>query len=297
MHLLNVTERSSFSPIGSCYESAARPRQLPASRLKSRARRSPLSKTVQANMKTIITFDVDGTLIRAVGKDSNRLHKAAFAYAWQKVFNLKADIDEVQHHGLTDGLILVKMMEHHGTPKQEAMDRLDDMRGAMIEYFEEYKSETGRGLVLLPGILQLLKALQARSDVVFGLVTGNLEPIGWGKMEALGILDLFSRPLFGGFGSDFCSGDTVHTWKDRGELVRIARDRALKNNDVGELKASYHVGDTPMDVQAAEAGGAHAIGVLTGIFDEQALLAPGVKATILKDMEDTETVMRAFGLS
>lgn len=59
-----------------------------------------------------------------------------------------------------------------------------------------------------------------------GLVTGNLEPIGWGKMEALGILSLFSKPRFGGFGSDFCSGNIAESWKDRGELVRIAAKRA-----------------------------------------------------------------------
>ena len=39
-----------------------------------------------------------------------------------------------------------------------------------------------------------------------GLVTGNLEPIAWGKMQALGLLEAFSEPHFGGFGSDYCSG-------------------------------------------------------------------------------------------
>ena len=68
--------------------------------------------------------------------------------------------------------------------------------------------------------------LQARGDVATGLVTGNLEPIGWGKMEALGILSLFTKPKFGGFGSDFCSGNIAESWKDRGELVRIAAKRA-----------------------------------------------------------------------
>ena len=68
--------------------------------------------------------------------------------------------------------------------------------------------------------------MQARGDIATGLVTGNLEPIGWGKMEALGILSLFSKPRFGGFGSDFCSGNIAESWKDRGELVRIAAKRA-----------------------------------------------------------------------
>ena len=37
-------------------------------------------------------------------------------------------------------------------------------------------------------------------------MTGNLEPIAWGKMQALGLLEAFSEPHFGGFGSDYCSG-------------------------------------------------------------------------------------------
>jgi len=40
-------------------------------------------------------------------------------------------------------------------------------------------------------------------------------------MEALGLLELFTEPRFGGFGTDFCSGDTEETWKDRTELVRF----------------------------------------------------------------------------
>lgn len=58
------------------------------------------------------------------------------------------------------------------------------------------------------------------------LVTGNLQPIGWGKMEALGIKHLFSPEPFGGFGSDFCSGNTAESWKDRSELVRVATKKA-----------------------------------------------------------------------
>ena len=68
--------------------------------------------------------------------------------------------------------------------------------------------------------------MQARGDVLTCLVTGNLEPIGWAKMRALGLFDFFSAPCFGGFGSDTCSGNTGESWKDRAELVRIAAGRA-----------------------------------------------------------------------
>jgi hypothetical protein len=59
-------------------------------------------------------------------------------------------------------------------------------------------------------------------------VTGNLEPIGWAKMRALGIGHLFTAPPFGGFGSDHCSGDTAEMWRDRQEFVRIAAERAAQ---------------------------------------------------------------------
>ena len=68
--------------------------------------------------------------------------------------------------------------------------------------------------------------VQARDDVLTCLVTGNLEPIGWGKMRALGLLPYFSEPRFGGFGSDHCSGNTLESWRDREELVRTAAARA-----------------------------------------------------------------------
>ena len=47
--------------------------------------------------------------------------------------------------------------------------------------------------------------------------------------------DLFSQPPFGGFGSDYCSGNTAESWKDRAELVCIAAKRAADASGAGEL--------------------------------------------------------------
>ena len=49
---------------------------------------------------------------------------AAFAHAWSQVFDLTADLDDIPHHGMTDGLILVKMLEHRGYSKAEARAQL-----------------------------------------------------------------------------------------------------------------------------------------------------------------------------
>ena len=56
----------------------------------------------------------------------------------------------------------------------------------------------------LPPSLLIILFVQSMPGVTTCLVTGNLEPIGWTKMMALGVIDLFSQPRIGGFGSDFC---------------------------------------------------------------------------------------------
>ncbi len=60
---------------------------------------------------------------------------------------------------------------------------------------------------MLPGVAALLAALSARPGVVTALVTGNLEAIGWAKMDALGLKRHFSTPLVGGCAATWhCGG-------------------------------------------------------------------------------------------
>jgi hypothetical protein len=44
---------------------------------------------------------------------------------------------------------------------------------------------------------------------------------------------------FGGFGSDFCSGNTTEMWKDRCEFVRLAGQRA-RQQFAGKLSEPVH---------------------------------------------------------
>lgn len=76
------------------------------------------------------------------------------------VFNLSVDIDSLKHHGLTDPLILVLMLEQHGVAKQEAMDKLPAMKAEMTRYFAAHAADAGTGLEILPGVRELLHALQ-----------------------------------------------------------------------------------------------------------------------------------------
>jgi phosphoglycolate phosphatase len=245
----------------------------------------------------LVSFDVDGTLLRSCNTPhsrANALHKQAFSYAWRRCLDLEADIDDIKHDGGTDALILLKMAEHRGVDSEEARAALPAMQQAMLEFYfeEEAEAETeekegqgrprarpGEGLELLPGARETLEALAALEEkeaatrgVATCLVTGNLEPIGWAKMRALGVEHLFTGPpRFGGFGSDHCGGDTREMWRDRSEFVRVARRRAEEQIGGRVVAAHWHVGDTPADIRAAVEAGAGALAVATGAFTGEQL--------------------------
>lgn len=104
---------------------------------------------------------------------------------------------------------------------------------------------------LCPGIRGLLERLSAEGKLL-GLATGNLERIGWIKVEAAGIREHFS---FGAF------ADRHETRED------IFRDAASQvAGKLGPDARLCFIGDTPRDVIAARAIGAKCIAVATGIF-------------------------------
>ena len=262
----------------------------------------------------MLTFDVDGTLIRAVGDSANKLHKDAFAHAMRVVFDLDTNIDVIKHHGSTDQLVLADVLRHHGVDETRVWEAMPRMMRDMVEYFESHEEDASLGFELLPGVERLLEALSKRKDVIVCLVTGNLEPVARGKMRNLGVWRYFTPPpastraeipFLGGFGSD-------HTQRD--ELVRLARDRVLRAFDLKDNKAleafetnarvlrdCVHFGDTPNDVKAAAASGAVAFAVTTGVFSKQELEAhfEGLepeRCVVFDGLEDTQAVLEACGL-
>ena len=116
----------------------------------------------------------------------------------------------------------------------------------------------------------------AEAGVPVGLLTGNLEPLAYLKVEAVGL----ERALFpfGAYGSDD---------EDRNSLPAIAAARAARRlgRDVphGELVV---IGDTPLDVACARAAGARAVAVTTGRFSRDDLAS----ADLVLDSLDGLTV-------
>lgn len=133
---------------------------------------------------------MDGTLIRTVGDNANKLHKLAFINAWKEVYGLDTHLDVIQHHGNTDPLILIRVAEYHGIAKSDvslypvqvccniaigisffchicvwwqAAAKLKDMEDSMLKYYMANADKAGVGLECLPGVKQLLQELKVHT--------------------------------------------------------------------------------------------------------------------------------------
>ena len=224
-----------------------------------------ISKT--SSFSTLITFDVDGTLVSSSPGWETGAHGRSFPHAVNSILMNGEDstgattqtipqlLEKHEFHGSTDGLILMRLARKMMGPsfdKVEASSKLDLMMDTMYKFVSECSDDEVRtGIAPLPGAIQTLETLASYEDVAFGLVTGNVEGIARRKMQALGIYDAgaltsLSKPpklggriwegmeeqrFLGGFGSDFCSGDIddpTRNYLDRGEQLAICVQRCVE---------------------------------------------------------------------
>ena len=212
-------------------------------------------------------FDIDGTLLRS----QDRIHVTSFFSSVKSVMGRELDLDPVVLSGNTDPGILrdafraAQLEDSEWHPVLE--DILDAMRNDVLAQREAMQVR------VMPGVEATLEHLQAKGAAL-GVATGNLESIGWLKIELAGLREWFT---FGGFSDRFIV---------RAEM--IAHAAALARAIVGADASVCVVGDTPFDISAAQANSLPVIAVATGrySFDELMECNPDACATTLEALLD-----------
>jgi phosphoglycolate phosphatase len=225
----------------------------------------------------VALFDIDGTLLWTKGAGRRAMERALHANVGSR------GATDHRYDGKTDRQIVREAMRHAGFGEaaiDAAMDRV------LASYLAELTVELDRadhGVEALPGVREVLDALERDDNVVLGLLTGNIVEGAERKLRSAGID--FTRFAVGAFGSD---GEHRH------DLPAIARDRASAH--VGHAvngAACVIIGDTPNDVACGRSIGARAIAVATGSFDLPSLRACDPHA-VFADLTDTAAVVRAI---
>ncbi len=203
----------------------------------------------------VCLFDIDGTLISSAGAGRRALERACHIHVGRP-----DGLDGIRLDGKTDPAILDEVFfacrGRRATP--------DEARAVFDAYAIELAVELRTVSVqVLPGVHQVLDWLSG-AKIAVGVATGNLEVGARLKLERAA---LWQRFAFGGFGSDAAA---------RADLVEagIRRAKAHLGRTVAR-SAVVVVGDTPLDVAAAHAAGARAVGVATGSYGVDALMECG----------------------
>lgn len=199
-------------------------------------------------------FDIDGTLLNT----RDGVHYYAFRNTLRQFFNIDGTIDGVPVHGNTDLGILRAVLEREGIRGEEFETKLPSLIPHMCD--EVQRNVADIRVDLCPSIPDLLARLHAAGKLL-GIVSGNLEAIGWAKIEAAGLTRYFS---FGSF-------------SDRRELRQQIFQHGIDEarRILGAEASVMVVGDTPSDIHAARKVGIPIVSVATGIFSREQLSALG----------------------
>jgi phosphoglycolate phosphatase len=240
--------------------------------------------------RLLVLWDVDYTLV-----DSDGVGRALY----QTVFGEMIGGTMPQPGsmaGRTDRAIAVEVLTLAGV--DDPRGRVDEFHRLMASHSPELADLVVERSRVLSGAGEAIAALARLGEadgaggadgpdgggVVQSLLTGNIRPLAEVKLGPLGLtkhLDLDA----GAYGS---------THEVRAELVHEARRNAARayRVDFGG-DATVIVGDTPLDVEAALATGARAVGVATGRFTVSELAAAGAHA-VLPDLANTDLVVAAI---
>lgn len=197
-------------------------------------------------------FDIDGTLLR----HRDRIHFDAFFHGVRAVLGRELALDGVILAGNTDPGILRDAFKLAQVDDEAWRPHREGILKAMSAHFVERRA--GLLPTIMPGVEATLAHLE-RQGALLGLATGNIEQIGWIKVENAGLRSWFS---FGGFCDRF---------EDRADMIAHAAEQA--RTILEEASATVCVvGDTPFDIHAARANGLATVAVATGRYSFEQLM-------------------------
>jgi phosphoglycolate phosphatase len=197
----------------------------------------------------LILFDIDGTLLDTGGAGAR-----SWTWAFEHAFDRPGvDIGKYSSAGMTDPVVARKTFTE-ALGREPTGQELARLMAAYLSVLPDYVTAS-EGYRVLPGVEDLLPRLHEQG-VLLGVTTGALEAGAHAKLGRARLNHFF---LVGGYGSDSA---------DRVELTTKAIERGERLLDTSlDPREVAVVGDTPLDVSAAQGVGVVSIAVATGKYN------------------------------
>ena len=128
----------------------------------------------------VVLFDIDGTLLWTDGAGRRAVHQAL-----EDVFGALPP-DGHEFDGKTDPQIVRELMRLAGVAEEAIDARLPEALRRYVELLQTELAGDDQRDRTYPGIAPLLDTLEARDDVLLGLLTGNVYEGAHAKLKAVG---------------------------------------------------------------------------------------------------------------
>ena len=229
----------------------------------------------------ILLWDIDGTLIHSLRRGAFKDYTIPML---EDVIGTAGTLADLQVSGMTDLGIVAEALRHEGFTHEHIRERIDHLRES---YMTAMHKATGNGnefFELLPGVREVLQAVADHPRYHSALLTGNIEPAAYLKMELVGLSQFFDLP--GAF------GDESH---DRRDLPALAAERIERKLGIDlEPHQFIVIGDTPNDIECARHFGARAVVVGTGRFYSTEDLLSCSPDALVPNLTDTQLFMKTL---
>ena len=234
-----------------------------------------------APVARLVLWDIDGTLLRGGG-----VARDVFDQAVTAVLGRHPGDHRIRMGGKTDPQIALEILAYAALEDAEAEQHLPAVLGALERGLEEAADDMRRHGVVLPGVPDVLRALDGDPSVRCSVLTGNTQANAAVKLAAFELTPWIDFEI-GAFGSDD---------RDRTALVPVAMERArrLRGLDLDPADV-WVVGDTPRDLACARAAGVRCALVATGHASLGELRATDADA-VLEDLSDVDGVVKLLTL-
>lgn len=229
----------------------------------------------------ILLWDIDGTLIRSARPGG---YKEYTIPVLEELFGTAGGLADMHVSGMTDMQIFIEALGNHGVTHDNVRERMAVLSERLTA---EARKITGNGMTffeLIRGARETLEALTDHPRYRSALLTGNIEPMAYLKMELVGLEKFFNLP--GAF------GDESHNRRD---LPALAAERISKHLQLDLAPEQFIViGDTPNDIDCARYFGARAVAVGTGRFYSNEEILEHSPDRFLLDLTDVDAVIRTL---
>ncbi len=226
----------------------------------------------------ILLWDIDGTLMRSTQIGSFKDYTIPML---EEVFGTAGRLPEMKVSGMTDLQIVGEALKHEGFTHEHIRERVHELRESYMKAMHKFAGNGREVFEILPGVRQVLEAVDEDDRYQSALLTGNIEPAACLKMDLLGLSKFFTLP--GAF------GDESH---DRRDLPALAVARIRKQLNLELAPEQFIViGDTPNDIECAQHFGARSLAVGTGRFYTEQQILDCKPDAFLPDFSNLSLVM------